>query len=70
MGMLNPPRVRGRHRNHALAAVRRAKAIELLASGLTFQAIADELGYASKGTVHHVLDQATQGLVAEAVASL
>lgn len=59
--------VRGNHRNYALAAMRRATAIKLRASGMTFQAVADELGYANKGTVHHIIGKAMHEVVAEAV---
>jgi hypothetical protein len=38
------PRVNGRHRNLGLAAIRRVKAVQLLASGCTYQQVADELG--------------------------
>jgi hypothetical protein len=61
------PRVSGRHRNHALAALRRERAIQLRASGLTFSAIAQEMGYASKGTVHHIVTKAMNEHVVEAV---
>ena len=43
------PRVQGRHKNHVLAARRRIRAVELASRGLTYQAIADELGYANRG---------------------
>ena len=46
------PRVSGRHRNRALASVRRSKAIELKAKGLTYQQVADQLGDAHRGSVH------------------
>lgn len=51
---------RGRHRNRALASYRRAKAVELAASGRTYQQIADELGYAHRGTVHRIVHQALE----------
>ncbi|WP_156415570.1 hypothetical protein [Terrabacter sp. Soil811] len=52
------PRVTGRHRNRALASARHARAVELATEGLTYQAIADELGYANRGTVHHIVHDA------------
>lgn len=61
------PQVQGRHRNRALAALRRERAIHLRAAGMTFAAIAQEMGYASKGTVHHIVSKAMTEHVAEAV---
>ncbi len=52
------PQVTGQHRNHALAAARRARAIELISQGLPYEQVADELGYANKGTVHRLVHQA------------
>jgi hypothetical protein len=52
------PQVNARHRNRALAAARHARAIQLATEGRTYQEIADELGYANLGTVHHIVDQA------------
>ena len=46
------------HRNRALAAARHARAIQLATDGRTYQQIADELGYANRGTVHHIVHQA------------
>lgn len=48
------PRVSGRHQNHALAAARHARAVQLAAEGRSYQAIADELGYRNKGTVRNL----------------
>ncbi len=42
------PRVSRRHRNRALAQARKAKAIQLRTAGYTYQAIADQLGYANR----------------------
>ena len=56
---------RGRHRNRALAAYRRSKAIELTAGGHTYQQIADELGYANRGTVHRIVREALEAQQAE-----
>lgn len=48
------PLVSGRHRNRALATARHARAIQLATGGRTYQEIADELGYANRGTVHPI----------------
>lgn len=64
------PPVSGRHQNHALAALRREKAVELRASGLTFEAIACELGYTSRATAYNVVKQAIEDNVATAVEEL
>lgn len=58
MDVSNLPRVTGRHRNRALAEARRTKATELAFRGMTYQAIADELGYANRGTVHRIVQNA------------
>lgn len=52
------PRVHGRHRNKVLADRRRTRAVQLVTAGLTYQQVADELGYSSKGTVHHIVRKA------------
>lgn len=65
---LDLPRVCGRHRNRALAALRRERAVRLRTSGMTYQAIADEMGYSSKGTVYNVVKQAMCEHVTDAVA--
>jgi len=64
------PNVHGRHRNLGLAAVRRARAVELLGSGCTYQQVADTLGYTSRGTAHNVVAKALREQSAEAVGSL
>jgi orotate phosphoribosyltransferase-like protein len=64
------PRVNGRHRNLGLAAIRRVKAVQLLASGCTYQQVADELGYTSRGTAYNVVARALREQTAEAVADL
>ena len=61
------PLVNGRHRNRALAAARRAPAIQLAPEGRTYQDIADELGYANRGTVHHIVHQALHVTASDAV---
>ncbi|MFC7489437.1 MULTISPECIES: helix-turn-helix domain-containing protein [unclassified Knoellia] len=52
------PRVDGQHRNRALAAARRTRAVELRCQGWTYEAIADELGYASRATVYSIVHKA------------
>lgn len=54
--------------HHALAALRRVRAIQLRASGMTFAAIAEDLGNASKGTLYRLVAEAMIEHVAEAVA--
>ena len=64
------PRVTGRHRNRALAAALRTRAVELVAQGMNHQQVADELGYANRGTVHRIVHRALASDTAEAVHSL
>src|SRR5450759_2240552 len=64
------PKVHGRHRNLGLAAIRRIRAVELLASGCTYQQVADELGYTSRGTAYSVVAKALREQTAEAVTDL
>src|SRR4051794_5281134 len=69
----HPPRMqalRGRHRNTALAAWRRTRAVELATRGHTYQQIADELGYANRGTVHRIVQQALESRLTEGVEQL
>jgi hypothetical protein len=58
---------RGRHRNGALASYRRSKAVELAAGGRTYQQIADELGYANRGTVHRIVREALEAQQVQSV---
>ncbi len=58
---------RGRHRNRALASYRRSRAVEMAAGGCTYQQIADELGYANRGTVHRLVRQALEAQQVESV---
>jgi transposase-like protein len=58
---------RGRHRNRALACNRRSRAVEMGAAGSTYQQIADELGYANRGTVHRLVRQALEAQQVEIV---
>jgi hypothetical protein len=64
------PKVQGQHRNRALAAVRRARAVELRTTGLTYDQIAIELGYANRGTVYRVVSEALKAQTLEAVEEL
>jgi hypothetical protein len=64
------PPVHGQHRNRALAAARRARAVELRTTGLTYDQIAAELGYANRGTVFHIVSEALKAQTAEAVGEL
>jgi len=64
------PRVQGRHRNRALAGRRRVRALQLVSQGLTYQQVADELGYANKGTVHHLVQQELGAQLVESVDEL
>ena len=52
------PKVTGRHRNRALAAERRRRAVEMALGGATYQQIAQGMGYANRGTVHRIVQQA------------
>jgi hypothetical protein len=64
------PRVNGQHRNRALAAARRARAVELRTAGLTYDQIAVKLGYANRGTVYRVVAEALRAQTLEAVGEL
>ena len=64
------PRVNGQHRNRALAAARRVRAVELRTAGLTYDQIAAELGYANRGTVYHVVSGALEAQTVAAVDQL
>ena len=62
------PPVAGRHRNHALAAARRPRAVQLRTQGWTYEAIARQLGYASRATVFAIVRKALDAHEAEEVA--
>src|SRR5664280_1761204 len=64
------PRVNGQHRNRALAAARRARAVELRTAGLTYDQIAIQLGYPNRGTVYRVVAEALRAQTLEAVGEL
>ncbi len=44
--------------------------MQLVSEGLTYQQVADELGYANKGTVHHLVQQELGAQLVESVAEL
>ncbi len=60
-GLRAPGSPGGRRNNRPLAEWRKARAVELATQGHTYQQIADELGYANRGTVHRVVQQTLQG---------
>lgn len=61
------PRVEGRHRNRALAAARRSRAIQLRTPGWTYEQIADQLAFANRGTVCRIVNGALAAREVEAV---
>jgi len=46
------------------------RAVELLASGCTYQQVADQMGYSSRGTAHNVVAKALREQTADAVSDL
>ena len=58
MDVAELPRVTGRHRNKALAQQRRIRAVELAVAGISYQSIADQMGYANRGTVYRIVQEA------------
>src|SRR4051794_26873542 len=64
------PKVTGRHRNRALAAERRSRAVEMALTGSTYQAIADELGSANRGTVYRLVKNALEDRQVETIDEL
>ncbi len=61
---------RGQHRDRALASWRRSEAIRLKTAGCTYEQIARELGYANRGTVHRIVQQALDVREVESVDEL
>lgn len=51
------PLVTGRHRNRALAKRRKTRAVELVLNGCTYQQVAEQMGYANRGTVHRLVNE-------------
>ena len=64
------PLVNGRHRNLALASARRVRAVELKSAGFTYEQVANQLGYTSRGTAFNVVAKALREQTAEAVTNL
>ena len=57
------PRVNGRHRDKALAWARKLRAIDLRMQGLTYEAIAREMGYRSRAPAHRIINDAQASIV-------
>jgi hypothetical protein len=68
--LVDIPKVTGRHRNRALAAERRSRAVEMALTGSSYQAIADELGYANRGTVYRLVKNALEDRQVESIDEL
>jgi hypothetical protein len=64
------PLRRGQHQNHALAAWRRSRAVELRVAGWKNEEIARELGYANRGTVSRVIRQTLEAREVDSVDTL
>src|SRR4051794_27570684 len=64
------PRVAGRHRNRALAQERRTRAVELVLTGHTYQQVADQMGYANRGTVYRIVQETLHARQAESIDEL
>lgn len=56
-----------RRRNRALAAQRRNTAIQMITQGHTYEHVANALGYANRGTVHHIVQGALSSHEAKSV---
>ncbi len=69
-GLRAPGSPGGRRNNRPLAEWRKARAVELATQGYTYQQIADERGYANRGTVHRVVQQTLQAVQTENVQAL
>ncbi len=69
-GLRAPGSSGGRRNNPPLAEWRKARAVELATQGHTYQQIADELGYANRGTVHRVVQQTLHAHQADSVDTL
>ena len=61
------PRVTGRHQDKALALARKQRAIELRMTGMTYQQVADAMGYKKAGTVYTIIKTAQEQHVAATV---
>ena len=51
------PQAHGQERRSPRTKARATRCVELALQGRTYQAIADELGYANRGTVHRIVRQ-------------
>ena len=60
----------GQHRNKALAQWRKARAVELAIDGVSYGAIAVEVGYAHRGTAYKAVHKALAERVTEGVDTL
>ncbi len=69
-GLRAPGSSGGRRNNRPLAEWRKARAVELATQGHTYQQIADELGYANRGTVHRLVQQTLHAHQADSVDTL
>ena len=68
--VLDLPPVRGRHRNRTLAKARQNRCVQLAAQGWTYEAIKDELGYASRSTAWRHVQQALAAQQSESIDKL
>src|SRR4051794_7103468 len=59
-----------RRRNRALASWRRARAVELATLGMTYDAIAREVGFTNRGTAYRVVRDALAQQTSQAVQAL
>src|SRR3954452_13754623 len=64
------PRVAGRHRNRALDKERRTRAVELVLNGHTYQQVADQMGYANRGTVYRIVQETLRARQADSIDEL
>ncbi len=69
-GLSAPGSSGGRRNNRPLAEWRKDRAVELATQGHTYQQIADELGYANRGTVHRLVQQTLHAHQADSVGTL
>ncbi len=69
-GLSAPGSPGGRRNNRPLAQWRKARAVDLATHGHTYQQIADELGYANRGTVHRLVQQTLHAHQADSVDQL
>ena len=63
-------RIVPRRRNRALARWRRSRAIELATLGMSYEAIAREVGYSNRGTAYRAVHDALQRQISEAAEAL